>query len=778
MRLPRRVNRRILVLVAVPVLLVTATLVVVVHTLTRQEPTRTITPSADAYVSTAHATENYGRQQWLRVDHTPRITSYLRFDLGGSSAPVAKVVLQLPSPSPQVDALQVRTVTDGSWQEDTLTAGNAPQYGAPLDVAADTSNGWTSVDVTALARGQRILNIALTTAGSTPIRFRSRESPSPPRLIVHLGEAPAAEHAPATDLAHIVENVTGATGRRYAVRDDLGASMDVLKIVDNPGGGYLGVYHTTEAGVTVTRVATSTDLLRWTRRAVIDQHSSQPTVAVLADRSVLIAEEADSNGSPDSRTWLRLRHYRMVADLLDARPDRTLDLPHTRVPQVGAEGTPDIRSVVLRPDLGRSVIELGFHYFAQGKVDRPARGILTNFEGWKAWPDNDLAADIEHAGVTGSIGDRDTVVLDHQRFALVEATASAAGGWRVYLTDDGRHDARRLDIRTDGRSTAFANPSVTLTRAPSGARAIVVTLFLPSSGAAPGEGGELVYFTEIGPRPASNDPVVAAAGDIACTVSTQPSPQGDCAQGKTAKVVEDIAPTAVLALGDEQYERGTLDQFIDSYDATWGTFRDITYPVPGNHEYSSPGAAGYYDYFGPAAGDRHQGWYSFDLGAWHVIALNSQCAAVGGCGAGSTQERWLAADLAAHPAACTLAYWHEPRFSSGEHGGNGNMAAFWRDLYAAGADLVLAGHDHDYERFAPQNPDGQPDPKLGIREFVVGTGGKGERPFLAQPAAGSEVRNTGALGVLRLDLHADGYQWRFAPAAGSEFSDSGSGPCH
>jgi len=161
-----------------------------------------------------------------------------------------------------------------------------------------------------------------------------------------------------------------------------------------------------------------------------------------------------------------------------------------------------------------------------------------------------------------------------------------------------------------------------------------------------------------------------------------------------------------------------------------------------------------------------------------VVALNSECAAVGGCGAGSAQQRWLAADLAAHPAACTLAFWHEPRFSSGEHGGNGDMAAFWHDLYAAGADLVLAGHDHDYERFAPQNPKGQPDLRQGIREFVVGTGGKSERPLLTRPAANSQVRHTGAFGVLRLDLHPDGYQWRFASAAGSDFSDSGSDRCH
>src|SRR4051794_24249857 len=290
MRLPRRVSRRTAVFAAVAVLLVGAALVVV-PALGRQEPSRTVLPSADAYVSTAHPAENYGRQQWLRVDRTPRITSYLRFDLGQSSAPAASVVLRLPARSPHVDALQVRTVTDGSWQEDTLTAGNAPPYGAPLEVAADTHDGWTSRDLTAAARGRRVVNIALTSPGSTPFYFGSRESSSPPRLLVRPGDAPAAQHTPAGDLARVVENVTGATGKRYAVRDDLGASMDALKIVTNPQGGYLGVYHTTTAGVLIPRVAPSPALLRWPRRAVIGRHASQPTVAVLADRGILVAEE-------------------------------------------------------------------------------------------------------------------------------------------------------------------------------------------------------------------------------------------------------------------------------------------------------------------------------------------------------------------------------------------------------------------------------------------------------------------------------------------------------
>jgi acid phosphatase type 7 len=182
-------------------------------------------------------------------------------------------------------------------------------------------------------------------------------------------------------------------------------------------------------------------------------------------------------------------------------------------------------------------------------------------------------------------------------------------------------------------------------------------------------------------------------------------------------------------------------------------------------------------YFGAAAGSRSRGYYSFDVGAWHLIALNSECANIGGCAKGSRQERWLRADLAAHPAACTLAYWHKPRFSSGMHGDDPAYDAFWRALYEAGADVVLNGHDHDYERFAPQRPDRVVDPVRGVREFVVGTGGKTHYGFRTI-RRNSQVRNTGAFGVLKLVLRPAGYDWRFLPEAGKTFTDAGHSACH
>ncbi len=225
-----------------------------------------------------------------------------------------------------------------------------------------------------------------------------------------------------------------------------------------------------------------------------------------------------------------------------------------------------------------------------------------------------------------------------------------------------------------------------------------------------------------------------------------------CRQRLTASLLAKGGYAAVLALGDEQYERGALSDFRAEYDAAWGAVKSLTFPVPGNHDYGTTRAAGYYAYFGSRAGDASRGYYSFDIGTWHLIALNSNCGAVGGCDESSPQGRWLSADLAANPNACTLAYWHHPRFSSGPHGNDNTYDGFWRILFAAGADVVLVGHDHLYERFAPQNPDARGDDARGIREFVVGTGGRSLYPIK----------------TIRANV----------PVIGQNFSDSGSGSCH
>jgi len=240
-------------------------------------------------------------------------------------------------------------------------------------------------------------------------------------------------------------------------------------------------------------------------------------------------------------------------------------------------------------------------------------------------------------------------------------------------------------------------------------------------------------------------------------------------------VVGDSTMTAFAALGDNQYADGTLADFRASYDPSYGRVLDRTIPVVGNHEYQTRRAAGYFDYFGARAGDRDKGYYSTDVGAWHVVVLNTNCGEIGGCGTGSPQEQWLRADLAAHPARCTVALTHHPRYSSGEHGDNGFVADLWDTLQQGGADLVLSGHDHDYERFAPMDSSGGLD-AAGPRQFVVGTGGKGNRGF-ASVRAHSEAHDSTSFGVLRLELRADSYSWRFVASGGGTNADAGTASC-
>ena len=290
------------------------------------------------------------------------------------------------------------------------------------------------------------------------------------------------------------------------------------------------------------------------------------------------------------------------------------------------------------------------------------------------------------------------------------------------------------------------------------------------------------------PAVASGDdaPVLAAVGDIACAPGA-PTDASNCHQQQTSDLVVGAAPAAVALLGDTQYETGTTMEYTGSFAPTWGRLKAVSWPAAGNHEYGTPNATGYFGYFGARAGDPSLGYYSYDLGSWHIVALNSNCAdpatpGTPACANGplgrvtAAQVRWLEQDLAAHPASCTLAYWHHPRFSSGLHGADPGTAALWDTLYAQGADVVLGGHDHDYERFGAQDPVARPDPQYGIRQFVVGTGGKSHYPLFTV-SANSEYRNGSVFGVLFLTLRTGGYDWSFRSENGT-LLDNGTSQCH
>ena len=261
-----------------------------------------------------------------------------------------------------------------------------------------------------------------------------------------------------------------------------------------------------------------------------------------------------------------------------------------------------------------------------------------------------------------------------------------------------------------------------------------------------------------------DDPVLVGSGDIAHCRS-----DGD---EITAAMLDNILGT-IFTTGDNVYPDGTPEQFANCYDPTWGRHKDRTYPSPGNHDYHYQNGAGYFEYFGMRAGEPGKGYYSYDLETWHIIALNSNIS----LDVGSEQDEWLRAELAAHPVTCTLAYWHHPRFSSGAvHGSIERVEPLWQALYEYGADVVLGGHEHTYERFAPQDPQGNPDPARGIRQFVIGSGGRSHYAF-GPPIANSEVRNSDTNGLLKLTLHDGTYSWEFIPEPGKSFTDSGTAPC-
>ena len=326
----------------------------------------------------------------------------------------------------------------------------------------------------------------------------------------------------------------------------------------------------------------------------------------------------------------------------------------------------------------------------------------------------------------------------------------------------GTFDHMRSEVATRAQGSAWA------------VRALAILVLASTLVMAPGIGGVALALpaADVVPPAAVNDLGVGPAGSTVVLVGAGDIANGGSGAERTARLLDNI-PGTVFTAGDNAYPDGTDANYAQYYDPTWGRHKSRTRPCPGNHEYHTPGAAGYFNYFGASAGPTGLGYYSYDLGDWHIISLNSNI----GMSAGSTQEQWLRADLAANTKDCILAYWHHPRFSSGTHGSSTAPQPLWQALYEAGAEIVVVGHDHNYQRFAPQTPSGQADPVRGIRQFVAGMGGASHYTF-GTPIANTEAYNCDTDGVLKLTLGPGTYAWEFIPAAGGAYTDSGSGTCH
>jgi hypothetical protein len=458
------------------------------------------------------------------------------------------------------------------------------------------------------------------------------------------------------------------------------------------------------------------------------------------------------SGCPEvTGNCLALKHYSTESALLHGVASRTIVLRRTL--SSCAEGTPSITSATS----SLSSVQIAFHYFANCQADKQARGTLQGFDPslWSTStaPSTDAAIISAGASPDGNIGDRDAGFYDgaSQRLYEAQLVPGDFSSWRNFLWAP--TGSAQLAIRTHGGSEAFANPTFTPLTLPNGQAGVVVTQFIPAGGAAAGEAGELVYYRPRDPPPpVTSPPTIAAAGDISCTQNST------CHDDETSNLLVADPPTRVLTLGDNQYENGELANFQTYYEPDWGRVKSITRPTPGNHD---PPSSGYGPYFGMPVN------YSYDLGEWHLIALDST-----GMSAATT---FLTNDLAKRTNRCILAYWHHARFSSGgTHGNNSAMAPLWDRLHAAGADVVLVGHEHIYERFAPQTPAAVASP-TGIRQFTVGTGGRALHSA-GTVRANSEVRLFARFGVLRMTLHPTSYDWRFVGEDGITY-DSGSTSC-
>jgi calcineurin-like phosphoesterase family protein len=733
--------------------------------------TQTFNPVADSWVDQSAKSKNYGTGTNLRTDNSPVRKAYLRFNVQGLTAGVQQATLRLYATTASSAGYQVRALADNSWGERTITYNNAP----PPSQTVTGSSGpigspqWTSVDVTGLVGGNGLVSLVLTTTSSTSMQVASREYglTRAPQLVITTAAVPPTGTSPPTVSGQAQDGsiLAAAPGswsgtepitHSYRWRRCDAAGAGCADIAGATAKTYTltsaDVASTIRVAVTASNVAgsgTASSEATAMVRPAAPTNSSRPTISGAA------RDESSLTAAPGSWSGTEPITYRYQWRRCDSGGNGCADIAGATASVytlTSAEVESTIRVAVTASNVADSATATSDPTAVVAPAPTP--------------PINSSPPTISGAALDRS------------------ALTAAPGTWSGTEPITHSYQWRRCDAAGAGcADIAGATASTyTLTSADVGSTVRVAVTASNVAGSST-ESSEATAFV------LAADPMIAAAGDIACDPTSSSFNGGlgsssSCHQKATSDLLTGASLAAVLPLGDLQYENGTLAAFQQSYDLSWGRVKEITHPVPGNHEYHTTAAAGYFDYFNGtgnangSAGNRSTGYYSFEVGAWHLIALNSNCSRVGGCGPGSPQEQWLRQDLAASTADCTLAYWHHPLFSSGTHTpGISSAKPLFQALYDHGADLVLTGHDHNYERFAPQDPNGALDLTRGLRQFVVGTGGKSHYAQIT-PVPNSEVRNSDTHGVLELTLHATGYEWRFAPESGKTFTDSGSDSCN
>jgi len=786
-----------------------------------------VTATADAYVSAASPSSNEGDGVSLRVDGDPTVVAYLRFVLPASVTGVTKATLSLHATSDLPSGIEVHSVS-APWDESTVTFTNAPPPGALVGSSGPiTSGSWVDIDVTAAAANGGVVDLALVDPSTRAAAFDTRDTASPPRLVVQTGTGGSTSTVSTTTTTTATATTTATTPApptTTVVPQGGGSTSGVIRAAFyypwfpsawkqqgmnpfthyHPTLGYYDGASTTVIGQQMTWLAdagvnaaiaswwgpgSNTDLKIPTILSTLHSLSSPVKLSLYYEVG---------NGLPADSTVKSYLDYIYSHYASDPSFLRVNGKPVLFVYNGGTAASCAAASTLSAASAGRFYLDLKVFSGYKTCADQP--GSWHQYgpavaEAWLKGYSFAISPGFYKANETAPRLTRDPSRWEQN----VKDMVASGEQWQLITTFNEWGEGTSVEPATEWSSASGLGTYLdTLKSAVGGS---------PAPPPPPPPTTTAVTTTTTVPTSSTSDPVVAAAGDIACNASSSTFNGGlgtktNCREKWTSDLLASIQNLkAVLPLGDTQYECGDAADFAASYDPSWGRFKSITRWATGNHEYGQ--SCGRNDnsvansYFGVT---NPKGWYSYDVGAWHLIVLNSECHygtgadAVGCCQAGSAQETWLRQDLAAHTNECTLAYWHEPRFSSGQHGDATQMSDIWNDLAAAHADIVLSGHNHDYERFDPIGVTPSPgattagtpnyqDPVLdpaGIREWVVGTGGKNHYGFGTQgPLKGEVVRDSSTYGVLKLTLHPTSYDWQFVNDSGSgTFTDSGSGSCH
>jgi acid phosphatase type 7 len=666
------------------------------------------TPVADAYTNQSLPSTNYGGSIQIRIDGSPLVYSYLRFNISGlAGRAISKATIQIFANSSLISGgYQVHPVSDNTWAESTITYANAPSFGTSLATSETIKSGqWIQTDITSLISGEGLISLALTDPSLTAVSLASRETKTyAPKLTITLIDSNSPSVTPSMVDTSTATSTSSAT------------STSTLVVTDTPT-------FTPTATATPTLVDTSTVTLTpsatetptfvdtgtptFTPTVVNSPTPGNNTTAFIAAADSYVDSSNPSmnfgsqisirvDGSPFINSYVRFNLSGLSGPVNRARLRIYANSASNSV--ISVSGVND-----------NNWIETGITY-----VNAPAMGsvvVTSNPVAARTWQEMDVTSLVSGNGLVS--------------FGLRTAGSTA--------------------INLAGRESGVNAPQLLVT-----------------------------YSSAPTATPTATPVVLLAAGDITKCAGGTPSPTSG-AMITSNMLINDSG--YIFTLGDNSNDSGTAADYTNCYGPTWGRIKPRTYPVMGNHDQiADPQGGPYFAYFNGMTGN--YGHYSLNLGTWHIVVLNAECA-VGnqGCDEGSPQVVWLKQDLAANTQPCIMAIWHQPLFSSGTQGETTGMQTFWNELYAAGADIVLNGHNHNYERFALQDPRRIPDPN-GIREFVVGTGGASLDTSTKPLAPNEEIRSAAAYGYIKLTLKTNSYDWQFIAQPGVNFTDSGSGICH